>query len=52
MPPYIIFGDRTLSEIVALKPQTEDDLRLVSGIGETKAERYGEAILRIVAENS
>lgn len=52
VPPYIIFGDRTLSEIVALKPQTEDDLRLVSGIGETKAERYGEAILRIVAENS
>ena len=51
VPPYIIFGDKTLYELVALKPQTADDLRMVSGIGERKAERFGEAILRVIAGN-
>ncbi len=50
VPPYIIFGDKTLYELVALRPQTTDDLLMVTGIGESKAERFGEAILRVIGE--
>ncbi len=47
VPPYIIFGDRTLNEIAQKKPETQADLLACSGIGESKAEKYGEAILKI-----
>lgn len=50
VPPYIIFGDKTLYELVALRPQTTADLLTISGIGESKAARYGESILRVIAE--
>lgn len=52
VPPYIIFGDKTLYELVALRPQTTVDLLTVSGIGESKAERFGEAVLRVIRENA
>ena len=51
VPPYIIFGDKTLYELVALKPRTHEDLLMVTGIGERKAERYGEAILRVMCDS-
>ncbi|MDE6349951.1 MAG: HRDC domain-containing protein [Treponemataceae bacterium] len=52
VPPYIIFGDKTLYELVALRPQTADDLLMVTGIGESKAEQFGAAILRVIRENA
>lgn len=48
VPPYVIFGDRTLSDIANKKPRNERELREVYGIGERKADAYGSAILRIV----
>lgn len=48
VPPYIIFGDRTLADIAAKKPETSAALRDVYGIGGVKAERYGSAVIRIV----
>ena len=51
VPPYIIFNDKTLYDLVALRPQTTDDLLMVSGIGQSKAERYGDGILRVISEN-
>ena len=51
VPPYVIFGDKTLYELAALRPQSEDDLRTIYGIGESKIERFGEAILRIIEQN-
>ncbi len=50
VPPYIVFGDKTLYELVALKPRTREDLLMVSGIGESKADRFGDEILRILLE--
>ena len=50
VPPYVIFGDKTLYELVALKPRTREDLLLVTGIGERKAERYGDGILRTIRD--
>lgn len=48
LPPYVIFQDRTLAEIAARKPSGFDDLRRISGVGEGKLERYGEAVLRVL----
>ena len=49
VPPYIIFGDKTIEELVLKKPRTERELLGVFGIGEVKAEKFGSAILRLLS---
>lgn len=49
-PAYIVFGDATLRAIAAARPADLAALALVSGVGETKLDRYGEAVLAVVAE--
>ena len=48
VPPYVIFHDRTLKEIAATMPQDLQQFAQISGVGETKLEKYGEAFLEIV----
>lgn len=48
VPPYVIFHDATLAEIVSAKPQSLADLSDVSGVGEAKLARYGEAVVALV----
>lgn len=50
VPPYVIFSDRTLEDIVAKNPSAVDDLLGVYGIGAVKAERYGEFIMRALRD--
>ena len=45
VPPYVVFSDRTLRAMVRRRPQTEDELLEVPGVGQVKLERYGEAFL-------
>ena len=49
VPPYVIFSDRTLEDIAVKKPASRTDLLDVYGIGEVKAERYGDFILKTVS---
>ena len=51
VPPYVIFGDRTLEDIAAKKPVALSQLTDIYGIGEVKADRYGDAIISIVREH-
>lgn len=51
-PPYVIFKDATLLEIVRERPTTLEALRRVSGIGEKKLVNYGDAVLEIVSNES
>ena len=44
-----MFSDATLAAMAALRPGTLDELRRVSGVGETKLARYGEAFLAVLA---
>lgn len=39
--PFQIFSDKILKEIVEKEPQSEEELRLIKGIGPKKAEQYG-----------
>lgn len=50
VPPYIIFGDKTLNDIAAKKPESTDELYSISGLGEKKIEKYGWKILEIAGE--
>ena len=45
VPPYIIFGDRTLQELAAEKPSTLEALRGIRGIGEAKLADLGPIFL-------
>src|SRR5437763_196532 len=51
MPPYVIFHDSTLRLIAASPPSTLDELRQVNGVGATKLDKYGQAILAVLAED-
>jgi ATP-dependent DNA helicase RecQ len=48
VPPYVIFHDRTLAEIAATRPGSRAALERISGVGEGKLARYGEAVLEVV----
>ncbi|MEM8816863.1 MAG: DNA helicase RecQ [Pseudomonadota bacterium] len=50
VPPYVIFHDATLLQMTADKPQTPDALLAISGVGQTKLERYGSAFLEVVRD--
>ena len=45
VPAYTVFHDSTLRELARVRPQTLNELRSISGIGATKLERYGAALL-------
>ena len=48
VPPYVIFGDRTIEDLILKKPRTVHELLNVFGIGEIKAEKFGSALLQLV----
>jgi ATP-dependent DNA helicase RecQ len=43
-----VFHDSTLKELARVRPQSLTQLRAISGVGATKLERYGEALLQIL----
>jgi ATP-dependent DNA helicase RecQ len=48
VPPYVIFHDATLLEMIALRPRTAAELLGITGVGKTKLEKYGAAFLRVI----
>lgn len=48
VPPYVIFGDKTLFDLASKKPESKSELLNAYGIGEAKAEQFGNSILRII----
>lgn len=50
VPAYIVFSNHTLHDIVRKRPYTFDELLTVSGIGQVKAERYGEEVIRLIEQ--
>jgi DNA helicase-2/ATP-dependent DNA helicase PcrA len=51
VPAFVIFNDATLAEVATARPATAGELLDVNGIGAVKAQRFGEALLTIVAAN-
>ena len=50
VPPYVIFHDATLLEILRSKPTTIDKMANVSGVGAAKLQRYGTAFIKVILE--
>lgn len=50
IPPFMIFGDKTLLDLAAKKPTNKNDLLNVYGIGKAKSEEFGRAILQIIID--
>ena len=50
VPPYVIFHDKTLQEMMEYRPQTSAEMLGISGIGQTKLDRYGERFLAVLGE--
>ncbi|MEP1932273.1 MAG: DNA helicase RecQ [Roseibium sp.] len=48
VPPYVVFPDATLAGIASARPVTPDALLEVSGVGQSKLQKYGEAFLDLV----
>ena len=48
VPPYIIFSDKTLTDMSAKAPVTKEEMLDVSGVGEVKFRRYGEAFIEVI----
>jgi len=52
VPPYVIFGDRTLKEMAASLPQTDEDFLRMSGVGEEKLAQYGEVFMAVTRRST
>lgn len=48
VPPYVIFSDRTLWEMVRFKPRTLEDMAAINGVGAKKLDQYGLVFLDVV----
>jgi ATP-dependent DNA helicase RecQ len=48
VPPYVIFHDATLRQMVHVKPADEAALLSISGVGQAKLERYGDEFLEVI----
>ena len=51
VPAYVIASDRSLNDMVMLRPRSAGDLRMVHGMGPTRIERYGEGLLAVLRES-
>jgi ATP-dependent DNA helicase RecQ len=48
VPPYVVFHDATLSEMVTQRPRTLSEFSRISGVGERKLAAYGEHFLDVI----
>ena len=52
VPPYVIFHDRTLIEMAALKPQSLSAFGELQGVGRSKLEKYGSTFLKVIEDGA
>ncbi|MBC7786775.1 MAG: DNA helicase RecQ [Methylophilaceae bacterium] len=48
VPPYVIFHDSTLLEMVNRRPVSLVEISRISGVGQAKLDRYGDAFLEVL----
>ena len=51
VPAYIVFSDKTLTEMARMKPTSKAEFMLVEGVGEHKTERYWRQFVNVIIEN-
>ncbi len=48
VPPYVVFHDATLAQMVERRPKSLNELALISGVGDRKLATYGERFLEVI----
>ena len=48
-PAYVVFDNKTLAAIARTAPRTKQELARISGVGPAKLERYGDAVIELLA---
>ena len=48
VPPFVVFADATLAEMAAQMPKDSWELLKITGVGQHKLARYGDAFLRVI----
>ena len=48
IPPFMVFSDQVLMNLADAKPLSLNDMLNVSGIGEKKADQFGQAFLSVI----
>ena len=51
VPPYVIFHDASLMDMVHYRPLTEQQFLTISGVGQSKLEKYGTSFLQVIREH-
>jgi ATP-dependent DNA helicase RecQ len=52
VPPFVIFGDRTLQEMSYYFPRSLESMAGIFGVGATKLEQYGDVFLAIIRSHA
>lgn len=52
VPPFVIFGDRSLYEMAAYYPQTMESFSGIFGVGEEKLARFGDDFLKVIKDHA
>jgi DNA helicase II / ATP-dependent DNA helicase PcrA len=52
VPAFVVFTDATLTAIAEARPSSLEELARLAGVGPSKLEKYGEAVLAVLLESS
>ena len=52
VPPYVIFHDKTLHEMLEERPMSRMELLTISGVGESKLEKYGAEFIEVICAHA
>lgn len=52
LPPYVIFSDKTLTELAEKQPQTSLEFLQIKGVGKSKLDNYGEQFLSLLKKEN
>ena len=50
VPPYIVFNDKTLTGMCQVRPQNDEEMLSISGIGDFKLKKYGKRFIKAIEE--
>lgn len=51
MPPFVVFHDRTLKELIAHLPRSREEMQQIHGIGQQKMNRFGDRFLKLIEDH-
>ena len=52
VPPYVIFHDKTLREMLQARPMSRMDLLTITGVGESKLDKYGNDFIEVICRHA